>query len=335
MTKKHRTVRALAAVVFPLALAACDDHGCRIGRTDYWQENDLSTVVESPERCPINVVKGQRIYFTVVSTAGYYEWVRAQPWYTRFQNNARQNVSDVYTDNWYLVQHYGRVQSSGHYYAGTTSPSCNFCPLVDYGAHWGTTNRFGPEKFPHAEAEISYQSLILSSIAGPSGPVVGLNNTWTANAQGAVPPLTYQWYRNGTLVPGATAATYSHVPAQTGALQLRRVITGQYSTEDAQRTVTAEYSVGISGPSAVAENSYARWDAGAPGGFVPVGYRWWVDGFEVGNQSYLETSLGPGGSSHEIRVRVQDANGNSAEQTRFVHVTYEGGGGTCLQPPCP
>ena len=66
-------------------------------------------------------------------------------------------------------------------------------------------------------------------LSGPSNQVqaVGQPATFTVSAVG-LPPLTYQWYRNGTNIPGATGKSFTFTVATNGAAQYSVIVSNSY-----------------------------------------------------------------------------------------------------------
>lgn len=72
------------------------------------------------------------------------------------------------------------------------------------------TNPSGPFTSTNATLTVNAQAAI--AINGPGGVAAGQTATFTISATGGTAPFTYQWLRNGALIPGATSATYVTPP---------------------------------------------------------------------------------------------------------------------------
>ena len=93
-------------------------------------------------------------------------------------------------------------------------------------------------------------------------------------------------------------------------------------------------SVTLSGPNAIVEETSDTWSAAVSSGSPPFTYAWAVDGVDVGGGMSIYTGDWAGGTSHSIVFTVTDEIGRVGSAEMNVTVTYSGGGGTCLQPPC-
>jgi hypothetical protein len=93
-------------------------------------------------------------------------------------------------------------------------------------------------------------------------------------------------------------------------------------------------SVSMSGPNAIVEETSDTWSATVSSGSPPYTYDWTVDGADAGGGTSIYTGDWAGGTNHTIVFTVTDEIGRVGSAQMNVTVTYSGGGGTCLQPPC-
>lgn len=61
-------------------------------------------------------------------------------------------------------------------------------------------------------ATLTVNDTILAIVSGPSGVTAGQTATFSTAPSGGTPPYTYQWFKNGAAIPGATGASYTTPP---------------------------------------------------------------------------------------------------------------------------
>lgn len=150
---------------------------------------------------------------------------------------------------------------------------------------------------------------------------VGATATFSVVAMG-IPPLTYQWRRGTTNIPGATSASYTTpitVLSDNGSTFLVVVTnpSGPVTSNPATLTVNPKASVDVEGPGGVIAGQPATFTASASGGTPPFTYQWY-------RNAILPANIIPGATSatyilpratragdHESKffVRITDASG--------------------------
>lgn len=169
------------------------------------------------------------------------------------------------------------------------------------------------------------------SISGESRPPGAGNYTYTANASAGEcgGPFSYTWTQYyhqtiGSVTPcgNVSSCTISFAPNSpfTWAVTATRTWRdGSTTTASSELLVYKPFEVTISGPTWLANNEYATWNAQVSGGLAPFGWQWYVDGTAVPDQFSLSRSFW-GESWHSIRVVAGDGHNNTAQHEITVYV---------------
>ncbi|HEX5437271.1 MAG TPA: hypothetical protein VFW98_08925 [Gemmatimonadaceae bacterium] len=189
----------------------------------------------------------------------------------------------------------------------------------------------------HGWAVMSGAVVAFTDLVGPTTVTAGEGSTWHGGASPSTsPPISfgYQWRVNGQNQSGATQSAYSNGFALPGAYTVGAIMTYADGVADTNTvTVTSVFGVHISGPNPLDPNQgEGHYEAVVPGGVAPFSYQWWLDGNPTSTSSSFDSFIGMPSSTHELKLRVADAQSHVANTTMSVFVTA---GGTCLQPPCP
>ena len=110
---------------------------------------------------------------------------------------------------------------------------------------------------------------------------LGQSRTFTSSVSDGSPPYTYQWYRNGTAVTGATSSTWTFTPTQTGHYSIYVKVTDDFDNIAQSNIVSdiivySQPSVTIS-PTAVnmTLGGSQQFNSTATGGLSPYSYQWY------------------------------------------------------------
>jgi outer membrane protein assembly factor BamB len=115
---------------------------------------------------------------------------------------------------------------------------------------------------------------------------VAQSRTFTSNITGGMPPYTYQWYLNGSLVSGAINATWLFTPSSPGFYAIFLKVTDNLGWDVASKTA----SMTVNGLPTVSISP--TWETAQPssevtltstilGGTAPYSYQWYLDGNKV------------------------------------------------------
>jgi hypothetical protein len=178
---------------------------------------------------------------------------------------------------------------------------------------------------------ITYTLGAVTSISGTLSPPAGTSSTWSAAGTGP-DPVTYQWYRNDTLVTGATAAQYSYTPPHPGPFTLKldtRDQTTQFK-DSATISPSAVFNITLNGPTNVnTPGGNCTWSVTNVGGAPPIHYVWTWNGVNQNDNTpgfNTDVSL----TNNSLTVQVSDNNGNQNSIARTVRIVTSGGS-TCVQ----
>lgn len=161
------------------------------------------------------------------------------------------------------------------------------------------------------------------SIPAPSGTCDGGSATLTANVSNASPPLSFQWYNNGSLIAGATSSNYN-----VGSLSTGTTYNYSVSVTDAHNCPgSGSVSFAVSNPPTVSINDPAPACSGGSvalvsntsGGTPPYSYEWSQAGIPVlgGNTATLNVTA-PMSGSVQYTLQVTDINGCIATDNTAV-----------------
>ncbi len=171
-------------------------------------------------------------------------------------------------------------------------------------------------------AVFGYASVVSTITPTPTASVPeGCNITFFGTATGGTGPYTYQWLKNGSPISGATSINYTINPASLSdaggySLKITDSCGGQSISPETTLTVTAnDFSVLISGSSAICNGIPTILTAVASGGTPPYTYLW-----APGGQTTPEITVSTPGT---YTVTVMDSGGCTTQASRTVYVVND------------
>ena len=142
---------------------------------------------------------------------------------------------------------------------------------------------------------------------------VNQSQTFTSSVSGGTPPYTYQWYRNGTAVSGATGNTWTFTPTQTGHYNVYVNVTDNLNNKARSNIVNDilvnnQLSVSISPTSAnITLGGSQQFNSTVTGGFSPYTYQWYSNNTAVPNATSSTWTFNPTSTgTYSIYVNVTD-----------------------------
>jgi hypothetical protein len=159
---------------------------------------------------------------------------------------------------------------------------------------------------------------------------VGQQKLFTSIVSGGTSPFSYQWYSNGTAVPGATSSAWNFTPSSSGSYTVYANVTDSVGftakSNIATVAVNPALSVGISPTSIVMNVGQSQvFASNVSGGTPPYSYQWYlndapVSGAASSNWNFTPTSTG----SYTVYVKVNDtigiqATSNTAHVQAGIH----------------
>jgi outer membrane protein assembly factor BamB len=174
----------------------------------------------------------------------------------------------------------------------------------------------------------AFTQLPLSASISSSSSVmdVGQSQLFTSSVTGGTSIYTYQWYRNGSLVSGATNPTWTFNATSAGSYTVYLKVTDSASAVATSNTVP----VTVNGPLSIRVTpSSVTMDMGqsqsfistVSGGTSPFNFQWYLDGTAVPSATSSTWTFTPSSSgSHNVYVNVTD-NAGSIAKSNITTVT--------------
>jgi outer membrane protein assembly factor BamB len=216
-----------------------------------------------------------------------------------------------YSYQWYL---------DGTPATGATGPTWIFAPASfgSYTVYVNVTDALGAVA-TSGTVPVTVNGPLSISIAPSSVTMdVGQQKLFTSTVSGGTSPFSYQWYSNGTAVPGATSSTWNFTPSSSGSYTVYANVTDSVGftakSNIATVAVNPALSVGISPTSIVMNVGQSQvFASNVSGGTPPYSYQWYlndapVSGAASSNWTFTPTSTG----SYTVYAKVNDTIGTQA-----------------------
>jgi len=149
--------------------------------------------------------------------------------------------------------------------------------------------------------------------------LVGQSVTFTSTVSGGIPPYSYQWYLNGSAVPGATADSWTFTPVSVGVYEVYLNVTDNSGniaiSQTATVSVAPQITVSISPMSmAVIVGEPVTFTSTTSGGYPPYTYQWFFNGAPVSGATSDTWTFTPTESGiFYVYLKVTDDKGNTAQ----------------------
>jgi len=142
---------------------------------------------------------------------------------------------------------------------------------------------------------------------------VGQSQVFNSSVLGGTTPISYQWYLDGNLMPGATSASWTYTPSSAGFFGVYVKVTdaaGLAVTSNAVPViVNAALSVSIScTPGTLDVGQSKAFNSTVSGGTSPFSYQWYLNGIAVLDATSASWTCTPSSTdSFTVYVIVNDS----------------------------
>jgi len=189
-------------------------------------------------------------------------------------------VDQIYLTNGWAIFYFHNV-IDGAYNQEYTISTEHFSAFLDYVVLMGVETIT-------VQQGLSYGSNPVVSISPTSVTMmVGQSQLFTAAISGGAPPFTYQWYLNGSAVPGSNSATWNFTPTEPGHYNVYVIATdiNNFATQSNvvnDIIVYTQLSVTISPTSIkMTTGESQQFTSAVTGGATPYTYQWYLNASQV------------------------------------------------------
>ncbi len=248
-----------------------------------------------------------------------FQYGKPKPYGTKYWAN---DVYPTWFNDTYI--NVGTIQPKGY---KILTISVTFSSVTDERIHfdaYGSVFSWEPGTWcrvtwsPNSEdSTVIYQAapLPLAVSISPTSQVVDLGQyvTFTSSVSGGTSPYSYQWYRNGIAVGGATSNSWAFTPTSTGYYLIHLNVTDTLGEEAksnvAEVTVNPELSVSIQPASSVITlGQSADFTSTVSGGTPSYTYQWYVNETEVSGANSASWTFTPISIGYySVSLKVTDA----------------------------
>ena len=213
--------------------------------------------------------------------------------------------------------------------SGAISPTWAFTPSLSgsYNVYANVTDNVGYEtKSNIANAAVNPA---LSVSVSPSAVLMNVNQSqlFSSSVTGGTSPYTYQWYLNGTLVSGATNATWAFTLAQAGSYTAYVQVNDTVGAQTTSNTVTVNWPLSIGPlPASVTMDvgQSQLFASNVSGGASPYSYQWYLNGSQFSGATNFAWAFTPSSTgSYTVYMTVTDST-SSTITSGTVQVTVNG-----------
>jgi outer membrane protein assembly factor BamB len=228
-------------------------------------------------------------------------------------NSTVMGGTSPFAYQWYL---------DGTAVAGATNSAWTFVPSSSssYSIYVNVTDTVGFTAKSNTVSVTVNSALSVSVSPMTALLIVGQSQLFTATVSGGTPSYSYQWYRNGTLVSGATGAAWNFTTGSVGTYQVYVRVTDGVNvvaqSPNAQvTTVNPAPTVSVSPNSAVMDMGQSRQlNSTVTGGNPSFAYQWYLNGTPaIGATNSTWTFVPSSSGFYSIYVNVTDAVGFTAK----------------------
>lgn len=214
-----------------------------------------------------------------------------------------------YTYQWYLN---GVLQGTSSTWTFTPSSAGSYTVYLNV-----TDNTGAKVESNVASVSVAYVPAISISPVGTITLHISQSQTFTSTVSGGTLPYSYQWYKNGSVISGATSSSYSFSSSSVGTFLISAKVTDNVGITASSSVTTVIVSnvlgVTISPASSTLDLGQSETFTSAVGGGVsPYTYQWYENGVPEGTTSSWTFTPSSAGS-YSIYLNVTDNTGTKVK----------------------
>jgi hypothetical protein len=212
-----------------------------------------------------------------------------------------------YTYQWYL---------NDTAVSGATGSTWTFTPATTghYKVYLNVTDGLNFKARSNIVTDIVVYPQLTVSISPVSvNMTVGASQTFSSTVSGGAPPYSYQWYRNGTAVSGATSASWTFTPTSAGTYMIYLRVADSNTAIVNSNTATARVETPLSvtiTPTQVKMyvGQSQMFSSSVSGGTPPFSYQWYLNDTAVLGATSSNWTFTPRSAGHyKVYVNVTDS----------------------------
>ena len=213
---------------------------------------------------------------------------------------------------------------------GATSSTWIFSPTSTgtYNVYLNVTDALGYEVQSNIATNINvYAKPTVSISPSTVNMATGTSQTFVSTVSGGAAPYSYQWFRNGTAISGATNANYVFTPTVAGTYRIYLKVTDYagVSVNSPNSTARVEVLMNVAvTPTHVGiyVGQLQTFSSSVSGGTSPYTYQWFLNGSAVSGATSASWTFTPGSAgNYMVYVKVTDGYNLNAQSNVVTDIS--------------